>query len=80
MPRHFRKSSESRSVSVPELRATVLWPPNVRAFVCIVECGIISAGAQRLRIGQPASSWQLRWLEDLCGMTLLGRDTHVRYG
>lgn len=48
----------------------------LRAFVCIVECGSISAGARRLRISQPTLSRQLRALEDLCGTALLRRDTH----
>src|SRR5437016_1765062 len=48
----------------------------LRAFVCIVECGSISAGARRLRISQPALSRQLRALEELCGTALLRRDTH----
>lgn len=48
----------------------------LRAFICIVECGSISAGARRLRISQPALSRQLRMLEELCGTALLRRDTH----
>jgi DNA-binding transcriptional LysR family regulator len=48
----------------------------LRAFVCIVECGSISAGARRLRISQPTLSRQLRSLEELCGAALLRRDTH----
>lgn len=48
----------------------------LRAFVSIVECGSISAGARQLRITQPTLSRQLRWLEELCGATLLRRDTH----
>ena len=48
----------------------------LRAFVCIVECGGISAGARRLRIAQPTMSRQLRTLEELCGTALLRRDTH----
>lgn len=48
----------------------------LRAFVCIVECGGISAGARRLRIAQPTLSRQLRTLEELCGTALLRRDTH----
>lgn len=48
----------------------------LRAFVCIVECGSISAGARRLRISQPALSRQLQTLEELCGTALLRRDTH----
>jgi len=48
----------------------------LRAFVCIVECGSISAGARLLRISQPTLSRQLRSLEELCGTALLRRDTH----
>jgi DNA-binding transcriptional LysR family regulator len=48
----------------------------LRAFVCIVECGSISAAARRLRISQPTLSRQLRTLEELCGTALLRRDTH----
>jgi len=48
----------------------------LRAFVCIVECGSISAGARCLRISQPALSRQLQTLEELCGTALLRRDTH----
>ena len=48
----------------------------LRAFVCIVECGSISAGARRLRMSQPTLSRQLRTLEELCGTVLLRRDTH----
>lgn len=48
----------------------------LRAFVSIVECGSISAGARRLRIAQPTLSRQLRALEELCGTALLRRDTH----
>ncbi|MDB6039832.1 MAG: Transcriptional regulator, LysR family, partial [Verrucomicrobiales bacterium] len=48
----------------------------LRAFVCIVECGSISAGARRLKISQPTLSRQLRTLEELCGTALLQRDTH----
>lgn len=48
----------------------------LRAFVCIVECGSISAGARRARISQPTLSRQLRALEELCGTALLRRDTH----
>ena len=49
----------------------------LRAFVCIVECGSISAGARRLRVSQPTLSRQLRALEDHCGAALLRRDTHA---
>ena len=48
----------------------------LRAFVCIVECGSISAGARRSKISQPTLSRQLRTLEELCGTALLRRDTH----
>src|SRR3954466_2399627 len=48
----------------------------LRAFVCIVECGSISAGARRAKISQPTLSRQLQTLEDLCGTALLRRDTH----
>jgi DNA-binding transcriptional LysR family regulator len=48
----------------------------LRAFVCIVECGSISAGARRLRVSQPTLSRQLRVLEEQCGAALLRRDTH----
>src|SRR5688572_25086696 len=47
----------------------------LRAFVAIVECGSISAGARRLRVSQPGLSRQLRALEENCGTALL-RDTH----
>lgn len=49
----------------------------LRAFVCIVECGSISAGARRLKISQPTLSRQLRALEEQCGAALLRRDTHA---
>lgn len=48
----------------------------LRAFISIVECGSISAGARRLRITQPSLSRQLKTLEERCGMALLRRDTH----
>jgi DNA-binding transcriptional LysR family regulator len=48
----------------------------LRAFVCIVECGSISAGARRLKIRQPTLSRHLRTLEEHCGAALLLRDTH----
>ncbi len=48
----------------------------LRAFVCIVECGSISAGARRLKIRQPTLSRHLRTLEEHCGTALLRRDTH----
>ena len=49
----------------------------LRAFVCIVECGSISAGARRLKVSQPTLSRQLRVLEEHCGIALLRRDTHA---
>lgn len=49
----------------------------LRAFVSIVECGSISAGARRLKVSQPTLSRQLRALEDQCGTALLRRDTHA---
>jgi DNA-binding transcriptional LysR family regulator len=48
----------------------------LRAFVCIVESGSISAGARRLKIRQPTLSRHLRTLEKHCGTALLRRDTH----
>src|SRR5437660_1398492 len=48
----------------------------LHAFVAIVECGSISAGARRLRVSQPGLSRQLRTLEERCGTALLRRDTH----
>lgn len=48
----------------------------LRAFVSIVECGGISAGARQLQMTQPTLSRQLRSLEELCGTALLQRDTH----
>jgi DNA-binding transcriptional LysR family regulator len=48
----------------------------LRAFVCIVESGSISAGARRLRIPQPTLSRYLRQLEENSHATLLRRDTH----
>jgi len=48
----------------------------LRAYVGIVESGSISAGARRLKVSQPTLSRQLRELEELCGTTLLRRDTH----
>jgi DNA-binding transcriptional LysR family regulator len=44
-------------------------------FVCIVECGSISAGARRLKTPQPNFSRHLRLLEEHCGAALLRRDT-----
>jgi DNA-binding transcriptional LysR family regulator len=41
------------------------------AFVWIVECGRISAGARRLKIPQPTLSRYLRVLEKRCGKALL---------
>ena len=48
----------------------------LRAFIAIVECGSISAGARRLRVSQPGLSRQLCALEETCGTALLRRDTH----
>lgn len=48
----------------------------LRAFVCIVECGSISAAARQLRLTQPTLSRYLRALEQQCGSVLLYRDTH----
>jgi DNA-binding transcriptional LysR family regulator len=48
----------------------------LRAFVCIVESGSISAGARKLKILQPTLSRNLRTLEERCGAALLRRDTH----
>src|ERR1043165_4902824 len=48
----------------------------LRAFVSIVECGSISAGARQLKISQPTLSRQLRTLEERSGGALLRRDTH----
>src|SRR5258708_5869488 len=50
----------------------------LRAFVCIVECGSISAGARRLRISQPTLGRQLGRVEEVCGAALLRRDTNRR--
>ena len=49
----------------------------LRAFVCIVECGSISAGARRLKIPQPTLSRYLRVLEEHSGSALLRRDSHA---
>src|ERR1700740_1635673 len=48
----------------------------LRTFVCIVECGSISAAARRLKNPQPTLSRHLRLLEEHCGTALLRRDTH----
>lgn len=48
----------------------------LRAFVGIVECGSISAGARSLKVPQPTLSRSLRALEERCGTALLRRDTH----
>ena len=48
----------------------------LRAFVCIVESGSISAGARRLKLPQPTLSRHLRQLEEQCNAPLLRRDTH----
>lgn len=48
----------------------------LRAFIAIVECGSISAGARSLNLPQPTLSRHLRLLEERCGAALLRRDTH----
>lgn len=48
----------------------------LRAFVCIVEFGNISAAARKLRLTQPTLSRYLQALEDRSGNVLLYRDTH----
>jgi len=48
----------------------------LRAFVCIVDSGSISAAARTLKIPQPSLSRHLRALEEQCGVVLLRRDTH----
>ena len=48
----------------------------LRAFVCIVECGNISAAARKLRLTQPTLSRNLQTLEERSGNVLLYRDTH----
>ena len=48
----------------------------LRAFVCIVESGNISAAARKLRVTQPTLSRYLQTLEERCGTVLLFRDTH----
>ena len=48
----------------------------LRAFVCIVESGNISAAARKLRLTQPTLSRSLKILEERCGTALLLRDTH----
>src|SRR6476660_8415016 len=48
----------------------------LRAFVCIVECGSISAVARNLKIPQPTLSRYMRVLEEHCGTALLRRDIH----
>ena len=48
----------------------------LRAFVCIVESGSISAGARRLKLPQPTLSRYLQQLEQQAGAALLRRDTH----
>jgi DNA-binding transcriptional LysR family regulator len=49
----------------------------LRTFVCIVECGSMSAGARRWKTPQPTLSRHLRLLEEQCGAALLRRDTHA---
>jgi DNA-binding transcriptional LysR family regulator len=48
----------------------------LRAFVCIVESGNITAAARKLRVTQPTLSRYLQTLEERCGTVLLLRDTH----
>jgi DNA-binding transcriptional LysR family regulator len=48
----------------------------LRAFVCIVESGSISAAARTLKMPQPSLSRRLRILEENCAVALLRRDTH----
>jgi len=48
----------------------------LRAFICIVESGSVSAGARRLKIPQPTASRYLRQLEEQSDGPLLRRDTH----
>ena len=49
---------------------------HIRAFVCIVESGSISAAARKLHLTQPTLSRQLVALEERCETALLRRDTH----
>jgi len=51
----------------------------LRAFVCIVESGNITAAARKLRVTQPTLSRYLQTLEKRCGTVLLLRDTHRMY-
>lgn len=48
----------------------------LRAFVCIVECGNISAAARKLSLTQPTLSRYLQTIEERSGNILLYRDTH----
>jgi DNA-binding transcriptional LysR family regulator len=48
----------------------------LRAFVCIVESGNITAAARKLQVTQPTLSRYLQTLEERCGTVLLLRDTH----
>lgn len=48
----------------------------LRAFVCIVESGSISAAARVLKMPQPTLSRHLRTLEEQAKAPLLRRDTH----
>lgn len=48
----------------------------LRAFVCIVESGGISAAARILKTPQPTLSRHLGILEEQCGAVLLRRSTH----
>ncbi len=46
---------------------------GLRAFVAVVETGSFSRAAERLGIGQPSVSMQVRTLEQACGLRLLHR-------
>jgi len=48
----------------------------LRAFVCIADCGSISAAARSMKLPQPTLSRRLKMLEDHCGVVLVRRDTH----
>ncbi|WP_367870671.1 LysR family transcriptional regulator [Luteolibacter sp. Populi] len=48
----------------------------LRAFVCIADCGNISAVARSMKLPQPTLSRRLKLLEDHCGVVLVRRDTH----
>ncbi len=49
---------------------------QLRTLITIVECGSISAAAQRLNSTQPTLSRHLSALESKAGTTLIQRDTH----